>query len=275
MVTFRSAILLPLIVVLAVGACSQFRASDGRIAEDLAEEDIVPEFRSLESGGRTLRYMVVGDNDLPRVLFIHGAPGSLDAFNDYFAVDELRGRAQLVSVDRPGYGYSDFGRTEPDLAVQADLIGELLTQDTVIVGHSIGGTIAMRIAMDRPDLVAALVLVAPGLAPGHEKPFWFNRPMERKALNWLMPTAWKVANTERLRQKENLEAMRPLWPRVSAPVHIVHGTRDRLIAIDHSYAAVEWLPPETTVLDIIEGEGHFILWSEIDRITEAILSYIP
>ena len=110
---------LPLIVL---SACSQFRASDAQIAEELDDANVTPTFSYLESGDRAIRYMVVGTDDQPRVLFFHGAPGSLDAFNPYFEIPELRAAAQLVSVDRPGYGYSDYGRTEPDLVRQAELL---------------------------------------------------------------------------------------------------------------------------------------------------------
>lgn len=266
--------LLAALLLVALTACSQFRASDARITREIDDADVKPTFAYLENGDRTVRYMVVGTDDQPRVLFIHGAPGSLDAFNSYFEIPELRAAAQLVSVDRPGYGYSDYGRPEPNLTRQVELLGPLVVPGTVIVGHSYGGTMAVRLAMEYPDLVRALVLVAPSLSPEHERIFFFNRPMERRLFNWMMPTAWRVSNTEKLAQVENLETMLPLWPRVISPVSIIHGTKDGLVPIEHSRFAVDRLPSETTTLDVVEGEGHLILWSEVDRITEAILRHL-
>ena len=270
----RSTFLIVALAVIALSGCSEFRASEARIARGLEDVEVTPSFAYLSDGDRTIRYRFVGEKAHPRVLFIHGAPGSLDAFNPYFELPELRERAQLVSVDRPGYGYSDFGHAEPDLARQADLVAPLLTPGTVVVGHSYGGTLAVRLAMDHPDLVGALVLVAPSLSPEHERIFFFNRPMERKALNWTMSRSWKVSNTEKLAQVGNLEAMALLWPRITAPVSIIHGTRDGLVPLDHSLYAVDRLPEESTNLDILEGESHFILWSEIDRVAAAILNHL-
>lgn len=263
-----------MIVLIVLSACSQFRASDAKIAGELEDAAVVPSFKYLTAGGRSIRYMVVGGNDMPRVLFIHGAPGSLDMFNPYFESPDLRAAAQLVSVDRPGYGYSNYGLAEPEMARQSELVGPLVVSGTIIVGHSYGGTLAMRLAMDYPDRVRALVLIAPSLSPDDERIFFFNRPMERRALNWMMSGAWKVSNTEKLAQVANLEAMESLWSRVRAPVTLIHGTRDRMVPITHSEFAVARLEPDATRFTVLEGETHFIVWSEQELITEEILRYL-
>jgi pimeloyl-ACP methyl ester carboxylesterase len=133
----------------------------------------------------------------------------------------------------------------------------------------------MRLAMDHPDLVGGLVLVAPSLSPDAQRRFFWNKPLERRALNWLVPTAWKVANTETLAQVGNLQAMLPLWGRVTAPVTLIHGTRDGMVPIEHSLFAADQLSRDTTRLDVLKGERHFILWSEVDRVSAAIREYLP
>ena len=46
---------------------------------------------------------------MPTLLFVHGTPGSWDAFKAYLKNKELLQYYRIISIDRPGFGYSDFG----------------------------------------------------------------------------------------------------------------------------------------------------------------------
>ena len=59
---------------------------------------------NLSSGGRPVHVVAAGDPALPPVLFIHGSPGSWEAWQDYLADPELSSRAHLLAIDRPGFG---------------------------------------------------------------------------------------------------------------------------------------------------------------------------
>ncbi|HET9732876.1 MAG TPA: alpha/beta hydrolase [Acidimicrobiales bacterium] len=98
------------------------------------------------------------------VLLLHGQPGTGD---DWAAVSPLlTGRHRLIVPDRPGYGRS------PGPAVgitgNADIAASLLDGEAtpaVVVGHSYGAAVALRLAELHPGLVAGLVLVAPAATP--------------------------------------------------------------------------------------------------------------
>ena len=105
---------------------------------------------------------------LPMV-FIHGASGNardlLGAFEE-----PLSGRARMLFPDRPGAGYSERGDpANADPAQQARLIAGLMEEtgfeEAVIVGHSWGGAVAAAMALDFPEKVAGLVLLAPATHP--------------------------------------------------------------------------------------------------------------
>lgn len=259
-----------LVALLVISACMTPEPSADGLRQ-LGDASVSATFEYLDSPVRPVRYLRAGTAGAPRILFVHGSPGSMDAYDPFFQREDLLSSAELVTVDRPGYGGSGFGDTLADTRLQAAAIAGLLTPGTVVVGHSFGGTIAMRLAMDYPERVGGLVLVAPSLSSDAEKLFFFNKMFESKALNWMLPKALKVSNTEKLLQKDNLAQMDLLFDRVIAPTIIMHGTRDGIVPIEHSYNAIARLDSSLTTFDVLEGERHSILWSEIDRISEAIL----
>ena len=115
-------------------------------------------------------HFVVAGRALPapaRVLFVHGSPGTWDAWRGFLMDRELRAAARLIAVDRVGFGGSERGRAEPSLERQAVALAAVLESEpgppAIVVGHSLGGPIAVRLAIDRPELVAGLLLSAPSI----------------------------------------------------------------------------------------------------------------
>ncbi|MBI5310744.1 MAG: alpha/beta hydrolase [Actinobacteria bacterium] len=115
--------------------------------------------KSIGVAGRELHYIERPGDGIPVVL-IHGMPGT--ALDFTHVLDELPG-TRCLAFDRPGYGWSTGGPVpfrEQVEAVHAAL-GELGVARAVFVGHSYGGTFCLSMAIDHPESVAALVLVAP------------------------------------------------------------------------------------------------------------------
>ncbi len=94
------------------------------------------------------------------VVMLHGQPGSSEDFGPVLA--ELPG-LHLVSIDRPGFGWSKGGWLpyQEQIEVVHDLLRALHLAPAVLVGHSLGGTLALGVARRYPRDVAALVLAAP------------------------------------------------------------------------------------------------------------------
>ncbi|WP_425467519.1 alpha/beta fold hydrolase [Rhizobium glycinendophyticum] len=109
------------------------------------------------------------DADLPPIVFIHGASGNLRDQAGAF-LEPLRGRAELLFVDRPGHGYSERGGPENDTPDgQANAIARLMEikgiDRAIIVGHSFGGAIAASFGVLHPDKVEGLVFLAAATHP--------------------------------------------------------------------------------------------------------------
>jgi len=105
----------------------------------------------------------------PPLLLLHGGgPGATGLSNYARNVDALVAAGHRVLVpDMPGYGQStkDLDRTDPfgDLAIFVrELLDALDVEKAHVVGNSYGGAAALRLALDRPDRVASLVLMGPG-----------------------------------------------------------------------------------------------------------------
>lgn len=121
------------------------------------------ESRIVELGeGRSLHAVQAGEG--PDLVLVHGA---LTTHRDWLAgpFPALARRFRVTAVDRPGHGLSRrprFEGTPRDQAAQIrrglDALG---VARAVIVGHSMGGMVALALAEQFPESVAALVLVAP------------------------------------------------------------------------------------------------------------------
>src|SRR5206468_5756582 len=119
--------------------------------------------------GHHLHYVYSGNDTLPVLVFVHGSPGSWSAFEKYLKDSALLKHFHMIAIDRPGFGYSDYGEAE-HLDEQAKLIGSLLHQlktdkPMFLIGHSLGGPLIIELAYNNPDLINSLVILAGSVDP--------------------------------------------------------------------------------------------------------------
>jgi pimeloyl-ACP methyl ester carboxylesterase len=129
-----------------------------RRAERLAPP--LGQFRDVP-GGR-IHYTDQGSGSA--LVLIHGLGGNLRNFAPAL-VDHLARTHRVIALDRPGSGYSTTSGATPDLHGQAAMVAALIEAldpgPVTLVGHSLGGALSLALVAARPDLVAALALVAP------------------------------------------------------------------------------------------------------------------
>jgi pimeloyl-ACP methyl ester carboxylesterase len=257
----------------------QFRDNDRTLSSFFSSKKIPATIGYYQAEGRTLRHLAVGNPDAPvTILFLHGSPSSMSYFKKYFTNDTLLREAYMLAVDRPGYGYSGLGNPETSMEKQAKMIRPLLDSlhqmrhPLIIVGVSYGTSIACRIAMDYPDLVDGLVLVAPSLAPGEEKIYKIAYPIQFPFLKWAVPKMLISANAEKLSHKRELEKMLPHWQDIKIPVMYLQGKNDGLIYPSNAaFARRKLVNADCLTIDMIPGRGHLIMFSEIKRIKQSII----
>jgi len=122
----------------------------------------------LDAAGMRWRALRGGRGDTTVVL-LHGYGEHLLTWRGIF--DPVARRYRVLAVDLPGFGISDKPKGPYTLAAQTERVRALLDRWTegplVLVGHSMGGAIATATALDLPQRVVGVVLIAPaGLAPG-------------------------------------------------------------------------------------------------------------
>ena len=231
------------------------------------------------SGSRTIHAVYVGATDsLPLTVCVHGSPGSADAFLPYLADTILTRVSRVVTLDRPGFGYtSGFGHPEGSLVRQAEVVHAVVQRlsperQVVLVGHSLGGPVIARYAMDHPDKVAGLVLVAGSIDPAQEEHPWWQAAIDVPPLCWLIPKSFWASNREIKLLEQELRNMLPLWDKVRCPVTVVHAENDRLVPFANVTFARRMLAHSADYREVTMDKGdHFILWSRPDVVRNAVL----
>ncbi len=139
--------------------------------------------------GHRVVYRVAGDltSGAPVLLLVHGMAGSSATWRD--VLGGLGARYTVVAPDLPGHGESDKPRQDYSLGAQANALRDLMValgvDRATVVGHSLGGGIAMQLAYQHPQFCERLVLVSSGgLGP---EVSWMLRALALPGAEYLMP----------------------------------------------------------------------------------------
>jgi pimeloyl-ACP methyl ester carboxylesterase len=182
-------------LVRALIALGLFAQSGFYCASTAAEASNRNTAQLIEIGGERMNSVLVPrrrNGDLPPIVFIHGASTNLlDPIYSFRA--KLEGRAEMLFVDRPGYGLSERGGPEnayPD--GQADAIAALMAKRgikrAIIVSHSFGGAVAASFALRHKAMVLGLVFLSPAVYPWPGGVEWYYSLAKTPVIGWLFAT---------------------------------------------------------------------------------------
>lgn len=233
-------------------------------------------------GSRTFRlkegtlYAIVGGNPLGTpVVWVHGSPGTWTGWSAFFKDTALLKSFYMIAVARPGFGYAqDFGPV-PGLETQATLLNLLLdslaVQDSVIlIGHSMGGPVAARMAMQQPNRFKGLVLAAPALDPDLEEVTWYQRLAAKQYVDQMLPTMIRHSNREMLQLKSELQTMMPYWQEMRCKVIVLQGAKDKLVHPDNARFVPKIHPALPLEVWWDDELGHLIPWDRPELFVQAI-----
>jgi len=190
--------LLALVVLVLVAAAALL--SFTWLTVHRVEAALPPNGRFVDVPGARLHVVERGQG--PALLLVHGLAGQLRHFT-YDLVDRLAAQYRVVAVDRPGSGYSVRAPgASAALSAQADVLAALIEHlqlgRPIVVGHSMGGAVALALAQRHPERASGLVLLAPLTHPVNEVHSAFNglkiaQPWVRSAVAWTLAVPLSIA----------------------------------------------------------------------------------
>jgi pimeloyl-ACP methyl ester carboxylesterase len=234
------------------------------------------EIKYLPQQAFRIRYADVGNPEKRMILFIHGAPGSLEAFTGFLKDPDLRRKFRLMAVDRPGYGHTDPRHLVTSLKVQAELLEPLLilnrhVEKPILVGHSYGGPVAASLAVQASQQVGGLLLVGAAMDPDWEKTFWVSRLLRQPWLSPLLPGSILSANIEKLSHAEELTKRSSSWKKLRLPITMLHGKQDWIVPVENVFFMDRMMTHARKKIVIKKWVGHLIPWTHPGLIKQEIL----
>lgn len=258
---------------------SGFRSSGKKTLAYFAKRHIDAKICTHPYHERQLHWIETGRDTLgpeaPFVLFVHGAPGSARDFFAYQADSILLNRALLVSMDRPGYGYSLYGKAMTSITEQAEAVKTVMDQypnrRVVLVGHSYGGPIVAKTAMLYPERIQSVLMLAPVNDPDNEPIFWFSYIGKWATTRWMLSGALRVSGSEKFSHAAELEKMRKDWAALSMPILHLHGQKDMLAPTSNIAFSEKNISAKMLRMQVKSEWGHLIPFMNHEDTRKAIL----
>lgn len=269
-----------ILLILSIPACLTMRKSDNRIIRNFKKEGLKAQVKTFDFEGKKIRYVLSKsfNKNLISILFIHGALGSNSDFEDYLTDKELNQKANLISIDRLGYGYSDFGNPQTSIKKQAQSIQKLmdsLKTNFIVVGWSFGGPIAGQIALNRSKKVEHLIMLTPALSPKHERYFWAGKIAQHKIGKKIVPTPFVMAQEEKMEHVKELEKLEKLWPTLQVPITYLHGSNDNLVPYKgNTNFANENFNDSLLTIITVNGKGHIFPLTNMKLVKQVIMNIL-
>ncbi|MBC7863919.1 MAG: alpha/beta hydrolase, partial [Bacteroidia bacterium] len=220
------------LIALLINSClSKYVLTDKEIKKHYAKKEFSPCFGMATYKGKLVHYAQTGNDTMPTVLFIHGGPGAWYGWIDFMDDDSLRKKFNMVSVDRLGYGKSDYGKAELSTEEQVNSILEVMKKfptdkKIIVVGRSYGAPIAAMVSKELGKQVGKLILISPVVHPDKEKFYWFSPIIKSRSVNWMFPKFVNVASKEKYAHAKEMKKILPEWKDVKCNTVVVAGGKD-------------------------------------------------
>ncbi len=283
-----------------------------------AREFIEPDSKFIEINGVNIHYKEAGSGERTFIL-LHPFGGSTYTWRE--VMDDFAQHGRVIAYDRPAFGITERPMPEDweenpygikaNVEILRTLLDEFGIEQAVIVGNSAGGGLAVAFALEYPERIDELILVAPGVGGGrgpqfpawalplmwtpqmrHLGPLMMRDYQER--LPWTIEREWYDQSklTDEIREKHlqilrikdwdrafyeltfapAYPELRPLLPNLTLPALVISGTEDRLVRTWYVEAITSEMPD--AVLEYIPQCGHVPMEECPAEFMEVVLKYL-
>lgn len=272
-------------------------------SEENGEKKDTLQYLFTEVGGLRVRYVDRGFGDSV-VLLLHGFGGDLD--NWMFNLDSLAEKHRLLALDLPGHGQSVKTNVDPSLSGMATFVRKFLDVLSVsslhVVGHSMGGAIAMQLASDSPETVKSLGLIcSAGLGPDINSDYLrgFVEAQSQQELKLVLQQLFadeSLVNLQLVNDLLNYKRIDGVEATLNAlsetlisageqtfltdnivasgiPVLVIWGKQDRIIPVSHAqnYSAAGGSCVE---VEIFDSAGHMVQMEKAYDVNRSLLNFL-
>jgi pyruvate dehydrogenase E2 component (dihydrolipoamide acetyltransferase) len=268
---------------------------------EAAVEERAPEPETITAGGLTIRYLALGEGEGPAVVLIHGFGGDLNGW--MFNQPALAAGYRTIALDLPGHGGSDKQVGAGDVASLAtavlDVLKALGIETAHLVGHSLGGAVALETALREPARVASLSLIAPaGLGAEIDAGFieGFIAADRRRTIQPVLARLFVDASLVSRDMAEDVLRFKRLDGAVAAlsaiaaanfpggrqavtlrdrigdagaPVQVIWGAADAILPAHHSEGL-----PAPIVVHVLEQAGHMPHMERAGDVNRLLLAFL-
>lgn len=238
---------------------------------------------NLRTGNFNLHYRSVGSAEAAVALWIHGTPGSWADIVGLMRDRSFTEQVRLVSIDRPGWGASQFvnaPRLAGTFAEHSKLLRPLLQRlhdehpsvPLVVAGHSWGAPMVATLGADHPDLVDGIVALAGPFDPAIRILRWYNYAGALPGIRTLIGGTLRNSNEEMFQLRDEVRAAQNAWRDLRVPMAIVQGLDDGLVPIAHLEHAERLFRPELLRVLRVPDQGHLLQFQRTPLIGRCVLA---
>jgi pyruvate dehydrogenase E2 component (dihydrolipoamide acetyltransferase) len=254
------------------------------VPPDPEEEQAGDSYAFVDAGGYRLRYSKMGEGE-ENIILVHGFGGDADRW--LFTQQPLAATATVYAFDMPGHGQSTKALSDGGVPALADVVIAFMDALDIatarLIGHSLGGAVALQAAVAHPARVSALNLIAPAglgaeinaeyingfIAADSRKlmkpllqqlvadPSLVNRSLVDDMLQFKrtdgVPEALRIIADGFVAGDGQCFNLRDSLSGLSQPVTVIWGSEDNIIPASHANGL-----PDTVKVEVLPGYGHLV-----------------
>ena len=247
--------------------------------------------KQITVNGLLLNYYAGGGNKFPALLFLHGwrAEGTI-----WFpALENFNFENMIFCLDLPGFGKSELPREPYDVKNYSEIVSgftsKLGLEKVIVIGHSFGGRIAIKLASKNPKFLQGIVLVDSAgfvdktllnklkrIIAKPLRPIFKLKPFHglRKSIYRLIGSEDYIA-TPLLREtylKIIGEDLSGDMKRIDTLTMIIWGAQDKDTPLKHAHKMNESI--KNSELVVLEEAGHFSFLDKKEEFSEALRNFL-